>query len=1056
MPPLSTSAKPMSSSGKSSPFTALRRLGGVVRILAFGYDVFISYAHGAEATPYARRLEARLSDRDFTVFRDESRIHLGDRLSLVIRYAVLRSRSLVVIGTETSVRSSWVQREATLFSGRKRPVVILDLERLRISGALDEFPGDAGDRLHADDTLDGPGTEVIDRIVDSREGRRVNQSARRALLLVATLVAVLSGLSAWSTLTLTDRSRSLYAQSTLRIAEAHHDPVIQTLLLAETDLQQLPLEAERLARRLASAAVPHTVLRDVPLDFEQMLFTPDGRGVATVSREFEEETTVTVISVCAVDGESESRTVARIENMAPDEVRVAPGGQFIELTTPTDLTLVAFDGRIIRLRPPADFDEDDRWDWLFESPWRVWPAGNVALFLGLPEEIRAYDLSSNAEVGAWPAPGGVMDAWIHQDKASGLRATIVSPKGTLRQIELDPLGHSSTKELHTITLSGSALELPEDGLHSPPRALTGAARFLVALVSPDDEESETDEPDSQLLIHDLAEKVTRRWTPPTPLKHWTASQRGEHILVEFDSGLFGVLALDTLRLRMQPQLSQQPVVTDREFFDGQLDPDEDVDRVTTGQPVISPSGGHVLLPGLRFLLHWRVDGRPVLRRLMGNEIIDDDCTPVFSPDERTVATAEWGSIRLWSVDDAAVEPASIPLPGRGGSLVLTDHAMVIGCEGSVLRSEGAAPRILTTLIDGIASDSTVTLANDGSMAVIMRAGGRLVAHSTLDGSLIAETQAGPLSTDTYLTCSAGRVYFVEADRPTLLHRWVPESGARDTWEHGAPLDRIDVARRTGIAVTLDESGTFRRWGRDERLPLGQTTLSAEDTLSCLVVHPDGDRILAGIGPRIVKWEQTRGRLYSIHPAGLLEDEECWSLAFARGRWILGTDNGRLGISDRYGGTVEKWIGAPDIGFRESDSARLAHVGMIHQIDVSSDGGRFASHGAIDAAVRVWSLEGSLLASLKTKDIPWSSVFAPDGKSLVGITETSGVSSWSCSITDLVEKLTARTSATLLPVERQRYLGESATVARRRYEAAEKARGRVPLPPDRIYDLDVRF
>src|SRR5262249_55495102 len=149
-----------------------------IRNLIFGYDVFISYAHGDHTVPFARRLQSRLTDRDFVVFRDESHLLGGDQLTFVIRLAIRRTRGLVLRGDDAATESEWVAKEIRLFRERRKTVVAIDLDGVRERGAWGKLAEELGDTLTIDDHRGGPLETTMDRIADTRRGRRVNQWAR--------------------------------------------------------------------------------------------------------------------------------------------------------------------------------------------------------------------------------------------------------------------------------------------------------------------------------------------------------------------------------------------------------------------------------------------------------------------------------------------------------------------------------------------------------------------------------------------------------------------------------------------------------------------------------------------------------------------------------------------------------------------------------------------------------------------------------------------------------------------------------------------------------------
>jgi hypothetical protein len=101
-----------------------------LRHLIFGYDFFISYAHG-DGKEYAVRLERALVGMDFAIFRDESEMSGGVQLSLVIRWTIRRTRCVLVLGTRNGITSRWVADEVKMFKARRRRVVPIDIHGVR-------------------------------------------------------------------------------------------------------------------------------------------------------------------------------------------------------------------------------------------------------------------------------------------------------------------------------------------------------------------------------------------------------------------------------------------------------------------------------------------------------------------------------------------------------------------------------------------------------------------------------------------------------------------------------------------------------------------------------------------------------------------------------------------------------------------------------------------------------------------------------------------------------------------------------------------------------------
>jgi WD40 repeat protein len=95
----------------------------------FGYDFFISFALGPAPRgthSYASDLARRLRERDFTVFFSEEEARPGEHLDSALRYALKKSKALVVIANDATLKEPrWVRKEVEEFRKQNpnRPVI---------------------------------------------------------------------------------------------------------------------------------------------------------------------------------------------------------------------------------------------------------------------------------------------------------------------------------------------------------------------------------------------------------------------------------------------------------------------------------------------------------------------------------------------------------------------------------------------------------------------------------------------------------------------------------------------------------------------------------------------------------------------------------------------------------------------------------------------------------------------------------------------------------------------------------------------------------------------
>ena len=100
----------------------------------FAYDVFISYS-SADA-PWAEKLEADLVQRGLTVFRDRTRLQLGDTWSRELTKSVHSAQHMIVLWSDAAAVSDWVNMERSTFFLIADPSVALDPPRRLIAVML--------------------------------------------------------------------------------------------------------------------------------------------------------------------------------------------------------------------------------------------------------------------------------------------------------------------------------------------------------------------------------------------------------------------------------------------------------------------------------------------------------------------------------------------------------------------------------------------------------------------------------------------------------------------------------------------------------------------------------------------------------------------------------------------------------------------------------------------------------------------------------------------------------------------------------------------------------
>lgn len=85
------------------------------------YKVFISYAPGDELA--ARELRANLGDLDVTGCMDEADIAAGNAITKKLRKALQEASAMVILVSERSLESPWVQFEFGAAEGMGKPII---------------------------------------------------------------------------------------------------------------------------------------------------------------------------------------------------------------------------------------------------------------------------------------------------------------------------------------------------------------------------------------------------------------------------------------------------------------------------------------------------------------------------------------------------------------------------------------------------------------------------------------------------------------------------------------------------------------------------------------------------------------------------------------------------------------------------------------------------------------------------------------------------------------------------------------------------------------------
>jgi hypothetical protein len=75
------------------------------------YDIFISYS--SADVEHAKAFEEMLTSRGLKVWRDKTALKPGEHVEFVIPQALLHSKAVAILWSESSVNSEWVKHEAS-------------------------------------------------------------------------------------------------------------------------------------------------------------------------------------------------------------------------------------------------------------------------------------------------------------------------------------------------------------------------------------------------------------------------------------------------------------------------------------------------------------------------------------------------------------------------------------------------------------------------------------------------------------------------------------------------------------------------------------------------------------------------------------------------------------------------------------------------------------------------------------------------------------------------------------------------------------------------------
>jgi WD40 repeat protein len=165
----------------------------------FRYDLFLSYAR-SDGKPYALKLRDQLRALDFSCFLDQDELPPGNSLRSSLSRALRRSATLVVVGTERALKSTYVAQEISEFAATGRTIIPIDFQ-----GTLADPPWSVlreRDLVWIDETREAlergaPSPVVADGIDKLFKYTRRNVRVRGQILATAVVFLVGAAVSGW-------------------------------------------------------------------------------------------------------------------------------------------------------------------------------------------------------------------------------------------------------------------------------------------------------------------------------------------------------------------------------------------------------------------------------------------------------------------------------------------------------------------------------------------------------------------------------------------------------------------------------------------------------------------------------------------------------------------------------------------------------------------------------------------------------------------------------------------------------------------------------------------
>lgn len=473
---------------------------------------------------------------------------------------------------------------------------------------------------------------------------------------------------------------------------------------------------------------------------------------------------------------------------------------------------------------------------------------------------------------------------------------------------------------------------------------------------------------------------------------------------------------------------------------------------------------------------WTADGE-LLSVLAGHE---DEVTAVaFSPDGTLVATAsEDGTARVWRVGDGS-QLAVL----KGHEDALTAIAFSLAGDRLVTASEDQTARVWS--VDG-KGEVAVLLGHDNTVRhAAFSPDGRRVVTASWDGTariwiaedpILAVVVEDENNEITAAAFSAGGRRLVTDLEDHTVHLWKadPDSGVYG-WPVvlGAHEDTITSAAFSADGrhvITGSEDATARVWNADGPGAPPVVLAGHDGTVTAVAFSPDGALVVTGSEDATARVWRLDGRETAVltgHGAGVA------AVAFsADGRRVItGSEDATARIWGIDGTPLETLTGhfemITGVALLDAGAVTCSADRTTKLWPATPDFGQaallvpieFPEH-SVDCRAIAWSADGSQLATIRGRGTIWvrrilpvvgrartieadaevlAAAFTADGERLLTVAEDGTVRQWYLSASRLREEIERTTRVCLAPELRERMLGESAEVARRKHEECLRAR-----------------